>query len=417
MADEQANRSLEAKLAEAESIIEALRAGKVDAVVGEEQVALLRLREVEEQLRRSEARYRGIVEDQADLVYRWNQEGRLTFVNQSCCRFLSRSREELEAMNVSEALPTETDYRDIWAELSACSDVERPSLDREERVQTPSAEARWLSVTHRLIYNDDGETEIQSVARDVTERRHAQEQLRELNADLERRVDERTAQLKGLVRELDEAEQRERRRLAQFLHDDLQQLLVASRLNLSTVRRHATSDVQTSAVDRAEHLVDRSITASRSLVSQLSPPELQQGGLLAGLEWLGEQMQELHEVPVAVEGDPQAEPQTDHLRDLLFSFARELLFNCIKHARASQVWLSTRKCSDGRIEIAVRDDGQGFDAAGWVQAERRETGFGLWRIDERLRLLGGRLDVDSAPGHGAHITLTAPASVDTEAGG
>lgn len=405
---------LRAKLAEAESIIEALRGGKVDAVVGDEQIALLRLREVEEALRRSEARYRGIVEDQADLVFRWNREGRLTFINEAFCRWLAQTRERLEGSHVSAALPADTNHRDIWAELTATEGAERPSLDQEEPVTSPTGERRWLNITHRLIHDDEGETEIQSVARDVTERRCAQEQLRELNADLEQRVEQRTAQLKRLLNELDEAEQRERRRLAQFLHDDLQQLLVASKFTLTRVRQQATDETQSAAADRAAELLDRSLSASRSLMSQLSPTELQESGLLAGLEWLGEQMHEMHQVPVAVEGDPRAEPRNHQLRDLLFSFAREVVFNAIKHARPSQVWVTTRRRGDGHIEIGVRDDGDGFDADARVRAQQHQTGLGLWRIEERLQLLGGWLEVDSAPGAGARITLVAPASADAD---
>ncbi|MEX0885467.1 MAG: PAS domain S-box protein [Phycisphaeraceae bacterium] len=288
------DKALRARLAEAESITEALRTGEIDAVVGEKQVLLLRLREVEEALQRSEARYRGLVEDQADLVYRWNPQGQLTFVNEAFCRFFQRPREDLLGTSVGLPIPGGAGPDDLQAQLRALGD-EQPFLDQEHRVERPTGEFRWLHVMHRLILSEEGKpAEIQSVARDVTERKRAEEQLRQVNVELERRVDERTAQLRGLIRDLDEAEQKERRRLAQFLHDDLQQLLVASKFNVATLRQEGLGDSQQRALDRAEDLIDRSITASRSLVSQLSPPALRREGLVAALHWLGDQMQEMH---------------------------------------------------------------------------------------------------------------------------
>lgn len=402
-------KSLRSKLAEAESIIEALRTGRVDAVVGEQQVLLLRLQDVEEQLQQSEARYRAVVEDQTDLVYRWNPEGRLTFVNRAFCQFLQQPREELVGHFIGAALPTGANYLGIVVQLSSM-DAYQPSFFQEYRVERPTGEVCWLNVTHRLIRDEQARpAEIQSVAHDVTARREAQDQLHQVNVELEQRVEERTAQLRALVHELGEAEQRERRRLAQFLHDDLQQLLVAAKANLGLVRNDAMSDRQTRAFERTLNTLDRSIASSRSLVSQLSPPTLQNAGLLTALHWLSDQMFEMHQLPVHVQGDAQAEPESNQTRDLLFGFSRELLFNVAKHAEATEAWVETRRRSDGQIEVEVRDNGVGFDVARSSSAGERIASFGLRSIDERLRVLGGELQVSSAPGQGSRIALAAPA--------
>ena len=402
-------QSLEAQLAEARSVIDALRAGRVDAVVGEEHVALLRLREVEEALRRSEARYRAVVDAQADLVYRWDPDGRLTFVNEAYCRFLQQPRDALVGRPVGQTLPPGADHAGLLKQLMGRT--ERAHLEQEHRTSGPDGDLRWLQVSHRLIRDDEGQpAEVQSVARDITERRRAQEQLHQANAALEQRVADRTAQLQELVRELGQAEQRERRHLAQFLHDDLQQLLVAAKLSLGAVgTRDDMGDAQRSALEHSRELLTRSIAAARSLVSQLNPPALHNDGLVPALYWLADQMTEIHRLPVQVQADTRAEPDTDHVRDLLFASVRELLFNVIKHARASQAWLDLRLGEGRTIELEVRDDGVGFEIDPSAGAGGHAT-FGLWSIEERLRLLDGGLMVDSTPGDGSRVVLTAPAS-------
>ena len=402
-------QALKAKLAEAQSIIDALRAGRVDAVVGEEQVLLLRLRETEEALRRSEARYRAVIEAQADLVFRWDLEGRLTFVNEAFCRFLRQPREQLVGGAIGPVLPPGGDHAHLLSNLAALG-AERPYLEREHRMTDPDGDVRWLQLSHRLIRDDQGQpAEVQSVARDITERRRAQEQLRETNAALEQRVADRTAQLQELVRELGHAEQRERRHLAQFLHDDLQQLLVAAKLSLGALRTEGMTAAQRDSLEHARDLLTRSIAASRSLVSQLNPPALHTDGLVPALYWLADQMREIHRLPVHVQADPRAEPGTEHIRDLLFASVRELLFNVIKHAEASQAWLELRMRAGDTIELEVRDDGAGFDTDRSGDAGD-DASFGLWSIEERLRLLDGGLVIDSKPGSGSRVLLTAPAA-------
>ncbi|GAF85408.1 unnamed protein product, partial [marine sediment metagenome] len=152
-------------------------------------------------------------------------------------------------------------------------------------------------------------------AMDITDRKHAEEKIRELNEDLEWRVAERTVkladankaleqraqQLQALALEFTHTEQRERRRLAQMLHDHLQQLLVGARMRLELLRKWAGTDRMRSAIREVEKLLCESVEASRSLTVELSPPVLHDAGLAIALEWLGRWMQEKHALSVQVE--------------------------------------------------------------------------------------------------------------------
>ena len=209
--------------------------------------------------------------------------------------------------------------------------------------------------------------------------------------------------------ELTLAEQRERRRLAQLLHDHLQQLLYAAKLSVAAIQRRFAETTLRGELAQVDELLDECLEESRSLTVELSPPILAHAGLAAALEWLARRTTEKYRLPVAVDSDAQAEPAGEDTRLLLFDAARELLFNVVKHARASQARLVLRRSTAGHVEVEVADDGVGFDAA---RLERDDTprGFGLFNIGQRVRGWGGSLRIDSAPGRGTTATLRLPTS-------
>jgi signal transduction histidine kinase len=118
----------------------------------------------------------------------------------------------------------------------------------------------------------------------------------------------RANQLQKLAAQMTEAEERERRRLSQVLHDGLQQVLVAANLRLSSAARRVQDAQVATTIKEAANLIDESIAESRSLTKELSPPVLYDGGLAAGLEWLGRETEKKYQLPVTVMVAPEMEP-------------------------------------------------------------------------------------------------------------
>jgi PAS domain S-box-containing protein len=249
------------------------------------------------------------------------------------------------------------------------------------------------------------------VARDITARKRAEEALCELNATLETKVAQRTAelehrarQLQKLTLELSQAEDRERRHLAEILHDDLQQTLAAAKFHLNLLgSRIKDAPAPQAIVAQIDRMLIDAIATSRSLSHELSPAVLQHDDLVETLRWLAEQVQAKHGLTVRVDCRGETRVSSDTLRTLLYRATQELLFNTSKHAQVKEAWVRVRRWRN-HVSLSVSDRGRGFDP----QDLQATTGFGLLSIRERVELLGGRMKIKSAKGKGSTFQITVP---------
>jgi PAS domain S-box-containing protein len=364
----------------------------------------------EEALQASEAKYRFLVENSKDITWMIDLQGRWTFISSN-------------VEKVAGYRPDDVVGKTIWDFLAPeCHAPVRERLDRRRHGEdVPPYEVLVVGKDGRHtpfelhtapILDGSGRiVGVQGVSRDITERKRAQEALREWNATLESRVARRTKeleyrarQLQKLTLELTETEERERKRLAEILHDDLQQMLAAAKFQVSLLGRRVTNDPDVQEIaEQANALLVGAIAKSRSLSHELSVPALSRSDLGEAFEWLAEQMQKKHGFTVHLQMCGRIEVASEPLRILLYKAAQELLFNVIKHAGVHEASLRLRR-QRGRIRLSVSDRGRGFDPA----EPGASAGFGLLSIRERVGCLGGRLKICSARGKGSTFLISLP---------
>jgi signal transduction histidine kinase len=224
------------------------------------------------------------------------------------------------------------------------------------------------------------------------------------NEKLEDQVAERTASLRRLTNELCLTEERERRRIAEDLHDHLGQGLALMKIKLRNLRGDTVFEGHDGAINELLALCDQSIRYTRNLTFELSPPVLYELGLGAALDWLAEDTSQKHGLKVEVSREGR-EIIPDQLRVMLWKSGRELLHNAIKHADCKVVHIKL-EVAKGQVLLEVTDDGRGFDC----DRARRQAGdgYGLFSIEERLGQLGGAMTIITEPERGTTVRLAAP---------
>ncbi len=271
----------------------------------------------------------------------------------------------------------------------------------------------WILVSAVPFRSEGDEENIRAIAviKDITKLKKTEQRLRELNETLEQQVAERTAvaearagQLQSLAVELIEAEERERRRFSELLHDDLQQDLASIRFQLQTALRSLSGPPP--ILTGLEKLLETTIVKSRRLSHEMSPAVLDHSGLVEALEWLVRKMDEQFGLQIRLKADATKNFENKTIKMFLFRAVQELLFNVFKHAGAKTVRVDLFE-ADGCIVTAVSDRGRGFDPE-ILHAASARAGLGLISLRERAAYLGGSMEIESAPGQGSRFTLTVP---------
>jgi light-regulated signal transduction histidine kinase (bacteriophytochrome) len=239
---------------------------------------------------------------------------------------------------------------------------------------------------------------------DLARRERAIEAAQAMAEELERRVEQRTEQLRALAADLEATEGRERRQIAHDLHDDLGQTLAVARIRLASLCNATTPGVRDTA-NEVGALIDRANGAIRSLAAQLAPDVLHELGLAPALDWLAEEIDRTFNLKVHVFDDGQPKPLAQEARSVLYRAVRELLINVAKHAQTDSANVES-ECRDDTVVIRVSDSGCGYDAAVVFAGLRR--GLGLISLHDRLSFIGGTAEVSSTPGQGTIAILTAP---------
>jgi signal transduction histidine kinase len=239
--------------------------------------------------------------------------------------------------------------------------------------------------------------------RDTTEWVKAQEQITRYQE-----------QLRSLACEVLLAEERERRRLATALHDDLNQSIAFCQIKLRLLMQSPEAVMVATPLREIGKVLEEAERATRALIFELSPPLLHDLGLKSAAQWLVEEMQRRYGLDATLVCHGEFDGLDERLRIVLFRSLRELLVNVAKHSGTLRARVDARRLEDG-VCITVEDGGRGFEPSDPAPG-RGGRGFGIFSIREHLTSIGGRMEIRSTLGRGTRVTLYSPTSMDEEEG-
>jgi two-component system, chemotaxis family, CheB/CheR fusion protein len=375
----------------------------------------------EEALREARRRLDVIVDSIADGFYALDREWRFTHVNDAALRHMGKTREEILGRTLFDVFPDvrngviETEYARAMESGEPCQFVS-PSL-----------------ITGRIleIHAYPGSDNLTILFLDVTEQQRMvtalhenREALQEANEHLEQRVRERTMELQNLTEQLEGsrhelrklaselvmAEERERKRIAGVLHDDIAQILATVRMRLDMIHDIPPDHMDRQTLAEAKVLLGQSIQETRALMTDIGNPLLFDLGLKPACESLAKRLMERHPVRIGCEIRDAYKHLDPEVKTILYQVVRELLNNVVKHSQAQNAHVLI-DMEDGKFRVKVTDDGAGFDPQ-TLGTPTAEGGFGLYSIRERLIVIDGSLRIESAPGVGTVVTAVLPAAFD-----
>ncbi len=347
-------------------------------------------------LRETEKRFRKIFEEAAIGMSLGDLSGRLLDVNPTFLKMLGYEKDEMVQKNFKDFLHPEDALKcvKLFHELGKGT---RDSYSRENRYLHKDNRVVWGQVTVSLLRAVGGAPQFSiAMVADISDRKKAEEDIRTYQE-----------QLQSLASELSLTEERERRRLGTDLHDHIGQALAISKIKLGVLQKSITAEEQAKSLSEVRGLIDQMIQDTRSLTFELSLPVLYELGFEAAVEWFARQVRAQHGLKVDVQKDMLPIPMDDEIKVLLFRSVRELMLNIVKHAQAHNARVTIRRESDD-VSIAVEDDGVGIKDHRQDSKLRSNGGFGLFSIRERLRYLGGQLQVEPGKVRGTRITLVVP---------
>ena len=250
-----------------------------------------------------------------------------------------------------------------------------------------------------------GASRISPIAREGGE--SDSDELRDLNARLVEQVgqlDVANAERRQLLGQLVHAHEAERKRIAEGLHDDSVQAMVAVRMRLETLVGSTADPEQALELEKLKDAAGEAVDRLRSLLFEVQPVDLEQNRVMVALTVFLERVCTDEDLECKIEDRTTRRPCLA-VRTLLYRVGREAIANTRKHARASTLTLELEDDGDGFC-MEIRDDGTGFDAERGVRV--RPGHLGLAELRERVEIVGGRLNVESAPGSGTTLRVWLP---------
>lgn len=361
------------------------------------------IRRAQQAAEESHLNYRMLVEQANTVVMHVDKQFSIRFINDYGVRLFGYSREDLIGRSLLETLilPRDPDGADLHQAIYEIAAA--PELHGDVDQQNRCADNSWLWIhwSIRAIRDEQGDVSgLLCTGTDITQRKHA-----------EIRADRYMRQSRQLADKLIRTEERERARIAQYLHDQVVQMLSLANIRMGGIVDSLNQTGRSREADdlkKVRSLTEDAIAECRSMMNELVPTLLYEVGLGAALSYLAEQKHLSAGTSIHVTDRTGSLPLSRRLSSLLFQSTRELLMNALKYAGPCSIEILLE--ADGEnLRILVEDNGKGFSPEKLDQrVETDPGGFGLFNIRERMEGLGGVLEIDSEPGKGTRASITVP---------
>ena len=347
-----------------------------------------------ELLRDSEARFRTIFEGSPLGVALVNKECRIVESNPALQELLGYSQVELNNKEFTRFGQSEeaAKCKELFNELVA---GKRKSFQAERQFRRKDGRLAWgrISVSPFHGAGSEGQFAI-GMLEDISSQKQSDSKIRDYQE-----------KLRSVALELSLTEELERRRLATDLHDHVGQILALAQIKLGALQQSASNGL-VAPMEEIRQLLNQTISYTRSLTCELSPPILYDLGFEAAVEWLAELLQEQHGIRLKVVADRTPKPLDEEIRVLLFQLVRELLVNVVRRAKPNNIAVLINR-NGKNMWVKIENDGARLDLASDSFAPSPD-GLGLFSIRERLRYLGGHLEVQPENDQGTLVTMMVP---------
>jgi PAS domain S-box-containing protein len=350
----------------------------------------------EEEIRKAEEKYRLLVQNLPSVVYKGYEDWSVEFFDEKVESLMGYSADDFHAKKLKWSdLIIEEDLENVREAFVEALKTDK-SYVREYRTKTRAGDILWIQDRGQIICHEDGMVDYVSGAFfDVTDRKMAEEALRESEKEL-----------RLLSGQLLTTQEQERGRIARELHDGIGQSLSAIKFRLEDALGQMGKDVAEASVSALNGLIpiiQSTVEEVRRITMDLRPSTLDDLGILATIGWFCREFQETYAtVRIKKEIGLEEADIPESLKTVIFRVLQEALNNVAKHSGADSVTVFLTK-KDDTIELAIEDNGRGFDLKEVLDIDGSKRGFGLGSMKERIELSGGSFSLESIRRGGTNI--------------
>lgn len=254
----------------------------------------------------------------------------------------------------------------------------------------------WVRTIGQVDVKNGKAVRLFGALQDITERKEAALKLEEYQKSLRK-----------LTIELSLIEEKQRKEIAENIHDHLSQSLVISKMKLSDLLRETKDKDKQNELEIIINHISEALENSRKITYDLSPPVLYDLGLIEAIYWLSDKIEDENQIKVQFETEFSKIDLSEPQLILIYRVVQEILNNAVKHSDAVQIDILFTKHESG-LQISIKDNGKGFSESELEIKSKTNTGFGLFAVRERVENLQGNFELNSSPGAGTEALIFIP---------